>query len=126
MRQRTTQRHFFFLLFPSSILTLICKDKKLTDFGVITNRREPNAQEDPRKSKKFFTTSGFFRTLQIFLLSLLLCCFSIRKNPWACRQTAKYNRLSALTIVIASFRAYQFPSVPNRDFSLLFSIFLRT
>lgn len=35
-----------FPLFPSSILTLICKDKKLTDFGVITNRREPTAPSE--------------------------------------------------------------------------------
>jgi hypothetical protein len=30
LRQRTIQRHFYYFP-PSSILTLICKDKKLTD-----------------------------------------------------------------------------------------------
>lgn len=39
-----------FLLF-SSISTLICKDKKPTDFGVITNRREPKARREFRESE---------------------------------------------------------------------------
>jgi len=72
-----------FLLF-SSISTLICKDKKLTDFGVITNRCEPKARSEFRESK--FKQVWIFGTIMSF-------CHATRPSKHFLRKLGTFGRI---------------------------------
>jgi len=72
-----------FLLF-SSISTLICKDKKLTDFGIITNRREPKARREFRDSK--FKQVRIFGTIMSF-------CHATRSSKHFLRKLGTFGRI---------------------------------